>query len=137
MPTSTRLDYLVTLTRPDGSVVETLTIPVLQETADAAGNASSRLEFAGSLTERRYAEQGLRSDLKGLESVACGDANDRAIEACQDAANPGSRLTTARESLLAALDPEALALNDTGLATAREAALRFLDAESSYTAERN
>ena len=87
MSKPTHLDYTVTLTRPDGSVVKTITVPVLQETADAAGNASSRLEFAGSRTERRYAEQGLRSDLKGLESVACMDANDRAVAACQDAAN--------------------------------------------------
>lgn len=77
----THLDYTVTLTRPDGSVVKTLVIPVLQESADAGGNASSRLDFGiEDFTALRHAERQFRSDLSGLEHAACGDANDRAIE---------------------------------------------------------
>ena len=76
----THLDYRVTLTRPDGSVVKTLTVPVLQESADAEGNASSRLDFGiEDFTALRHAEQALTTDLKGLENAACQDANERAI----------------------------------------------------------
>ena len=80
-----RLDYTVTLTRPDGAVVTTIIIPVLQESATAGGNASSRLDFTGTFSERTNAERGLRSDLRGLEHTACADANDRAIEAAINA----------------------------------------------------
>ena len=83
----THLDYTLTLTRPDGSVVKTIIIPVLQESADAGGNASSRLDLSGTFSEQRNAEQTLRGNLRGLEHAACADANDRAIAACQDAAN--------------------------------------------------
>jgi len=79
----THLDYTVTLTRPDVSVVTNLVIPVLQESATADGNASSRLDF-GIEIEDFYAERNLRSDLSGLEHVACMDANDRAIETARN-----------------------------------------------------
>jgi hypothetical protein len=79
----THLNYRVTLTRPDGSVVKTITVPVLQESADAEGNASSRLDFGSEICyDHRlqvHLERRLRSDLSGLENTACQDANERAI----------------------------------------------------------
>jgi hypothetical protein len=83
--TPTHLEYTVTLTRQDGSVVTSLVIPVLQESATADGSASSRLDFGiEDFTALRYAERNLRSDLSGLEHAACNDANERAIaEACK------------------------------------------------------
>ena len=83
----TNLAYTVTLTRPDGTVVKSIEIPVLQETADASGNASSRLDFTSitDFTERHYAEVGLRNTLRGLGDAACGDANDVAIAAAKAA----------------------------------------------------
>lgn len=80
------LDYRVTLTRPDGSVVKTLTVPVLQESADAEGNASSRLDFGiEDFNGTVHAERQFRSDLKGLENAACQDANERAIATAREA----------------------------------------------------
>ncbi len=77
MSKPTRLDYTVTLTRPDGSVVKTITIPVTT-LVSGSNNVSSRLNLPYN------AEQALRANITGLASVVCWDANDRAIAACQE-----------------------------------------------------
>jgi len=76
--------YTVTLTHPDGTVVTELVIPVLQEQADATGNASSRLHFAAdadvsAFQALRRGETALRRGLAALEHDACTDANTRAV----------------------------------------------------------
>jgi dihydroorotase-like cyclic amidohydrolase len=83
------LEYIVTLTHPDGAVVTELEIPVLQEHADASGSAGSRLCFTDedALSETfrttRQGETALRLGLSGLEHDACHHANQRAIAAAR------------------------------------------------------
>ena len=81
-----RLGYTVTLTDPDGAVVQTLTIPVLQEHAGEDGSASARIHFEGAFNEVVNAERHLRDSLKRLEQAACFDANARAVAALRAAA---------------------------------------------------